>query len=54
VNPTNALDDLLNTWQRPPRQDSLLDQVSDLHRIAVRLGMYDAADLLAKSFKAKR
>ena len=28
------------------RQDSLTDQLNDLHRVANRLGMYDAADWL--------
>lgn len=32
--------------QRTQRQDSLLDQLEDLHRVAVRFGMYDAADWL--------
>jgi hypothetical protein len=38
------------TWlpQRPQRQDSLVDQLTDLHRVAARLGMYDAADWLWK------
>ena len=35
--------------QQIQRQDSLTDQVRDLHRIAARLGMYDAADFLWKS-----
>lgn len=34
--------------QRPPRQDSLKDQLADLHTVASRLGMYDAADWLWK------
>jgi hypothetical protein len=38
----------VETWpeQRPQRQDSLTDQLIDLHRVAARLGMYDAADWL--------
>jgi len=34
--------------QQEQRQDSVSDQLSDLHAIAVRCGMYDAADWLAK------
>jgi hypothetical protein len=29
---------------QPQRQDSMLDQLKDLHRVAITLGMYDAAD----------
>jgi hypothetical protein len=36
--------------QRPQRQDSLNDQLRDLHRLAARLGMYDAADWLWKKW----
>lgn len=32
--------------QLPQRQDSLLDQLHDLQRVATRLGMYDAADYI--------
>lgn len=34
--------------QQDQRQDSLMAQLSDLHRVASRLGMYDAADWLWK------
>lgn len=34
--------------QLPQRQDSLADQLHDLHIVATRLGMYDAADWLAR------
>lgn len=34
--------------QQPQRQDSLSEQLDDLHRVAARLGMYDAADWLWK------
>jgi hypothetical protein len=34
--------------QQSPRQDSLDDQLRDLHRVAARLGCYDAADWLWK------
>lgn len=32
--------------QKEQRQDSLLRQLDDLYRIAIREGMYDAADWL--------
>lgn len=35
--------------QQPQRQDSLRDQLRDLHMVATRLGMYDAADFIWKS-----
>lgn len=35
--------------QQPQRQDSLRQQLIDLHVVASRLGMYDAADWLWKS-----
>lgn len=38
-------------WQ-PQRQDSTNAQLIDLHAFAVRLGMYDAADLI-KQIAAK-
>jgi hypothetical protein len=34
--------------QQPQRQDSLEDQLRDLHRVAMQLGCYDAADWLWK------
>jgi hypothetical protein len=34
--------------QQPQRQDSLNDQLIDLHRVAVKLGCYDAADWIAR------
>lgn len=34
--------------QQPQQQDSLNDQLWDLHLAANRLGMYDAADWLLK------
>lgn len=33
-----------NIQQRSQRQDALNDQLRDLHIVAARLGMYDAAD----------
>jgi len=30
----------------PQRQDSTMDQLADLERVAVKFGMYDAADLI--------
>jgi hypothetical protein len=32
----------------PQRQDSLLEQLEDLHQVAQELGMYDAADWMRK------
>ena len=34
--------------QMPQRQDSLRDQLLDLHTVANKIGMYDAADLISK------
>ena len=38
--------DLHQIPQLPQRQDSTLDQLQDLHAVANRLGMYDAADIV--------
>jgi len=35
-------------------QDSLADQLKDLHRIATRLGLYDAADVIRTTFDLDR
>ncbi len=35
------------------RQDSTHEQLVDLHRVAVRLGMYDAADVLKASLLSR-
>jgi hypothetical protein len=43
---TEPIADVLMIQQRPPRQDSLEDQLRDLHVLAARLGCYDAADWL--------
>lgn len=32
------------------RQDDVLSQLQDLHRVANKMGMYDAADALAQKF----
>lgn len=40
--------DLKLPEQQPQRQDSLEDQLTDLHILATRYGMYDAADWLWK------
>jgi hypothetical protein len=32
------------------RQDSLVNQLEDLRRVAIRLGMYDAADWMARRY----
>lgn len=37
--------------QLPQRQDSLSDQLRDLHMLAARYGMYDAADWLWKRMR---
>lgn len=34
----------------PQRQDSLINQLEDLRRVAIRLGMYDAADWMARRY----
>ena len=36
---------------RPQRQDSAIDQLQDLARVAARLGMYDAADSIKQAFE---
>lgn len=38
--------------QLPQRQDSLNDQLLDLRSVAIRLGMYDADDMLRTILKA--
>ncbi|WP_150274291.1 hypothetical protein [Paenibacillus tepidiphilus] len=46
--------DLKSVWKQeidkigpcPQRQDATLDQLIDLHYVAVKLGFYDAADIL--------
>ena len=39
------LEEILNQIpNQPQRQDSMLEQLNDLHRLAITLGMYDAAD----------
>lgn len=39
------------TTQHAVRQDSTSDQLRDLYDVAVRLGMYDAADLVWKAIR---
>ncbi len=41
--------DKLQIKQQPQRQDSLSAQLRDLHILAARVGMYDAADWLWKA-----
>lgn len=36
------------------RQDSLSDQLSDLHRLAVLFGLYDAADWVTRHMDRER
>lgn len=38
--------------QQPQRQDSLADQLHDLHILAVRVGCYDAADWLRNQMES--
>ena len=42
--------DLANIPALPQRQDSVSDQLNDMHRVANRLGLYDAADALKQVF----
>ncbi len=44
--PDNLDIELAKISQQPQRQDSATDQLRDLHAFAVRLGLYDAADLI--------
>lgn len=44
--PENLKAELAKIIQQPQRQDSSLDQLHDLHAFAVRLGLYDASDLI--------
>jgi hypothetical protein len=45
---------VLNTIpQQPQRQDSTNDQLRDLQAFANKLGLYDAADFLRVTLKAK-
>jgi len=40
--------------QFPQRQDSLVEQMYDLHAIANKFGLYDAADSIKRRFMEKR
>jgi len=40
--------------QCPQRQDSLTEQMKDLHTVAIKLGCYDAADYLKREFVEKK
>lgn len=44
--PDNLKTELAKLTQQSQRQDSTNDQLRDLHAFAVRLGLYDAADLI--------
>ncbi len=49
-----SIDNILkNLPSVPPRQDSVTSQVQDLLRVATRLGMYDAADLIVEILKER-
>lgn len=46
------IEDVVRTLPNlPQRQDSEEDQLKDLVRVAVKLGMYDAADMLQALIK---
>lgn len=51
--PKNLREQLAKIEQQPQRQDGTNDQLRDLHGFAVRLGLYDAADLI-KTLVARR
>lgn len=36
--------------QCQPRQDALVEQMKDLHKVANKLGFYDAADYIKEQF----
>lgn len=44
--PENLKTELAKITQQSQRQDGSTDQLRDLHAFAVRLGLYDAADLI--------
>lgn len=44
--PDNLKAELAKLTQQPQRQDGNIDQLRDLHAFAVKLGLYDAADLI--------
>jgi len=46
-------DELMKVEQCPQRQDSLTDQMIDLHFIANKFGLYDAADYIRRVFIEK-
>lgn len=49
MKPADMAANRLGIQQQPQRQDSLAEQLVDLHVMAGRLGMYDAADWLWKA-----
>jgi hypothetical protein len=49
-----SLPDTLKLKQWGQRQDSLHTQLEDLYDLAVRLGMYDAADFLARQLSVEK
>jgi hypothetical protein len=51
--PENLKTELAKIVQQGQRQDGGLDQLRDLHAFAVRLGLYDAADII-KTMTEKR
>jgi hypothetical protein len=44
----------MNKEHKTQRQDSLNDQLNDMAKEATKLGMYDAADFLAKFYAEKQ
>lgn len=44
--PENLKIELQKLTQQPQRQDGSVDQLRDLHAFAVKLGLYDAADVI--------
>lgn len=51
MNNTSWIEWFKNTPQFPQRQDSTMDQLIDLIKIANKLGFYDAADFIKGSLK---
>jgi len=51
---SNWKEQLKKVEQCPQRQDSLIDQMQDLHYIANKFGFYDAADSIKRRFMEKR
>ena len=58
---SHCIKDEISMWEKelkkvnqcPQRQDSLVDQMYDLHYIANKFGLYDAADYIKRRFMEK-